>query len=139
MTKALIAEDEAPLARDLAARLNKTWPELQIVAIAGNGLDAMERIEELKPDIVFLDINMPGMTGLQVAGQLDSLGLPAKPHVVFVTAYSEHAVEAFEREAVDYLLKPVQEERLTQAVARLKARLTKHEPAPNLEHLLSGL
>ena len=138
-TTALIAEDEAPLARDLAARLTKAWHDLQIVATVSNGLDALEKIEALQPNVVFLDINMPGVTGLQVARQLDSLGLKEKPHVVFVTAYSEHAVEAFEREAVDYLLKPVQEERLTQAIARLKARLTKHEPAANLEHVLSGL
>jgi DNA-binding LytR/AlgR family response regulator len=131
---ALIAEDEAPLARDLAVRLSAAWPELQIVATASNGLDALERIEELRPDIVFLDINMPGLTGLQVAQQLDP-----KPHIVFVTAYSEHAVEAFEREAVDYLLKPVQDERLQQTVARLKSRVKKQEPAQDLESLLSGL
>jgi DNA-binding LytR/AlgR family response regulator len=131
---ALIAEDEAPLARDLAARLSKAWPELEIVATANNGLEALEQIEALRPDIAFLDINMPGLTGLQVAQQLDP-----KPHIVFVTAYSEHAVEAFEREAVDYLLKPVQDERLQQAIERLKVRVTKQEPAQNLESLLSGL
>jgi DNA-binding LytR/AlgR family response regulator len=131
---ALIAEDEAPLARDLAARLSKAWPELEIVATASNGLEALEQIEALRPDIAFLDINMPGLTGLQVAQQLDP-----KPHIVFVTAYSEHAVEAFEREAVDYLLKPVQDERLQQAIERLKVRVAKQEPAQNLESLLSGL
>jgi DNA-binding LytR/AlgR family response regulator len=131
---ALIAEDEAPLARDLAARLSKAWPELEIVATANNGLEALEQIEALRPDIAFLDINMPGLTGLQVAQQLDP-----KPHIVFVTAYSEHAVEAFEREAVDYLLKPVQDERLQQAIERLKVRVAKQEPAQNLESLLSGL
>src|SRR5215831_11466175 len=130
---ALIAEDEAPLARDLAARLQSAWPELEIVATANNGPDALERARELRPDIVFLDINMPGLTGLQVAQQLDP-----KPHIVFVTAYSEHAIEAFEREAVDYILKPVQDERLRQTVARLKQRVGKQEPA-NLEKLLSGL
>ncbi|HYM35584.1 MAG TPA: LytTR family DNA-binding domain-containing protein [Steroidobacteraceae bacterium] len=131
---AIIAEDEAPLARDLQMRLTKAWPELEIVAIANNGLDALDRIEELRPTIAFLDINMPGLTGLQVAQQLEH-----KPHIVFVTAYSEHAVEAFEREAVDYLLKPVQDERLQQAVERLKSRVGKQEPAANLESLLSGL
>jgi DNA-binding LytR/AlgR family response regulator len=106
---ALIAEDEAPIARDLAHRLSKAWPELQIVATANNGLEALEKIEELKPAIAFLDINMPGLTGLQVARQLEH-----RPHIVFVTAYSEHAVEAFEHEAIDYLLKPVQDDRLHQ-------------------------
>src|SRR5215831_6859088 len=131
---ALIAEDEAPLARDLAARLQSAWPELEIVATANNGPDALERARELRPDIVFLDINMPGLSGLQVAQQLDP-----KPHIVFVTAYSEHAIEAFEREAVDYLLKPVQDERLRQTVTRLKNRIGNQEPAANLETLLSGL
>jgi DNA-binding LytR/AlgR family response regulator len=130
---ALIAEDEAPLARDLSTRLQVAWPELEIVAIASNGIDALDRARELQPDIVFLDINMPGLTGLQVAQQLDP-----KPHIVFVTAYSEHAIEAFEREAVDYILKPIQDERLGQTVARLKQRVGKQEPA-NLEKLLSGL
>jgi len=131
---ALIAEDEAPLARDLAARLTAAWPELQILATATNGVEALERINELRPDIVFLDINMPGMTGLQVAQQLER-----RPHIVFVTAYGEHAIEAFEREAVDYLLKPVQDERLRQTIERLKQRLSAKEPAADLESVLSGL
>jgi DNA-binding LytR/AlgR family response regulator len=129
---ALIAEDEAPLARDLAARLAKHWPELKLVATASNGLEAIEQIEALRPDIVFLDINMPGLSGLQVARQLEH-----KPHLVFVTAYSEHAVEAFEREAVDYLLKPVQDDRLLQAIERLKSRLD--TPAADLQGMLGSL
>jgi DNA-binding LytR/AlgR family response regulator len=133
-TTVMIAEDEAPLARDLSTRLSAAWPELEIVAIANNGLDALDRINELRPDIAFLDINMPGLTGLQVAQQLEH-----KPHIVFVTAYSEHAIEAFEREAVDYLLKPVQDTRLKQTIDRLKTRLSEKEPAANLEALLSGL
>jgi len=131
---AVIAEDEAPLARDLTSRLQKAWPQLELLATAANGVDALDKIETLKPDVVFLDINMPGMTGLQVARQLTH-----KPHIVFITAYSEHAVEAFEREAVDYLLKPVQDERLQQALARVQARMSTSEPARNLEQLLSGL
>ena len=83
---------EAPIARDLALRLGKLWPELEILATVNNGLEAVEQIDELRPDIAFLDINMPGLTGLQVARQLQ-----ASPYIVFVTAYSEHAVEAFER------------------------------------------
>jgi DNA-binding LytR/AlgR family response regulator len=130
----VIAEDEAPLARDLAARLQAAWPDVEVVAIASNGLDALERIETLQPAVVFLDINMPGLSGLQVAQQLSY-----KPHIVFATAYSEHAVEAFEREAVDYILKPVQDERLQQTVERLKARLAEKTPAANIESVLSGL
>jgi len=91
-------------------------------------------VAEFKPDTVFLDINMPGLTGLQVAQQLNP-----KPHIVFVTAYSEHAIEAFEREAVDYLLKPVQDDRLKQTIDRLQSRLGAKEPAANLESLLRGL
>jgi DNA-binding LytR/AlgR family response regulator len=132
--RAIFAEDEAPLARDLEARLKRIWPELEVIAIAENGVQAVELIERHKPDVVFLDIKMPGMTGLEVAQRIQH-----HPHVVFVTAYSEHAVEAFEREAVDYLLKPVQDDRLLQTVERLKARLVAKTPAPNLEHLLGGL
>jgi DNA-binding LytR/AlgR family response regulator len=132
--RAVIAEDEAPLARDLAARLNRIWPELTVVAIAENGVQAVEFIDQHKPDVVFLDIKMPGMTGLEVAQRIQH-----RPHIVFATAYSEHAVEAFEREAVDYLLKPVQDERLQQTVGRLQARLKSNTPAPNLDHLLDGL
>ncbi|MBC7983501.1 MAG: response regulator transcription factor [Candidatus Obscuribacterales bacterium] len=132
--RAIIAEDEAPLARDLAARLQQIWPELELVAIAENGVRALELISQHRPDVVFLDIKMPGMTGLEVAQQL-----PYRPHIIFVTAYSEHAIEAFEREAVDYLLKPAQDERLKQTVARLQTRLSAKTPAPSIENLLSGL
>jgi DNA-binding LytR/AlgR family response regulator len=131
---AIIAEDEAPLARDLAMRLGDIWPELEIISTASNGAEALEQIDELQPDVAFLDINMPGLTGLQVAERLRH-----KPHIVFVTAYSEHAIEAFERQAVDYLLKPVQDERLKQTVERLKNRLTAKEPAPNLDSVLETL
>jgi len=132
--RAVIAEDEAPLARDLAARLKRMWPELEIVAIAENGVQAVELIEQHKPNVAFLDIKMPGMTGLEVVQRLTH-----KPHIVFATAYSEHAVEAFEREAADYLLKPVQDERLRQTVERLQSRLQTNTPAPNLQHLLDEL
>lgn len=132
--RAIIAEDEAPLARDLSARLNRIWPELHIVAIAENGIQAVELIDQHRPDIAFLDIKMPGMTGLEVAQRIQH-----RPHIVFATAYSEHAVEAFEREAADYLLKPVQDDRLKQTVERLQARLKSNAPAPNLDHLLDGL
>jgi DNA-binding LytR/AlgR family response regulator len=132
--RAVIAEDEALLARDLSQRLQAGWPELDIVAIASNGPDALDKISELRPEVVFLDIQMPGMTGLEVAQRL-----PYRPHIVFVTAYSEHAVAAFERDAVDYLLKPAQDERLQQTIERLKERVAKKAPAADLEAMLSGL
>jgi DNA-binding LytR/AlgR family response regulator len=100
----------------LAQRLAGLWPELEILATAGNGLEALERIQALRPDIAFLDIRMPGLSGLEVAAQL---GVPCR--LVFVTAYDQFAVEAFEREAVDYLLKPVTDERLARTVARLQS------------------
>jgi len=134
IVRAVIAEDEAPLARDLAARLKRIWPELEIVAIAENGVQAIDLIEQHKPEIAFLDIKMPGATGLEVAQRISH-----KPHIVFATAYSEHAVEAFEREAADYLLKPVQDERLRQTMERLQSRLKANAPAPNLDNLLDGL
>jgi DNA-binding LytR/AlgR family response regulator len=132
--KAIVAEDEALLARDLSQRLQAAWPELDIVAVAVNGPDALEKISTLRPEVVFLDIQMPGMTGLEVAQRL-----PYRPHIVFVTAYSEHAVAAFERDAVDYLLKPAQDDRLMQTIERLKERVTKKAPAADLEAMLSGL
>lgn len=131
---AVIAEDETLLANDLSQRLTAAWPELDILTIARNGPEALAKIDELKPDVVFLDIQMPGMTGLEVAQRLTH-----RPHIVFVTAYSEHALEAFEREAVDYLLKPAQDDRLMQTIERLKKRLDTKTPAPNLESLLGGL
>ena len=113
---ALLADDEPHLVAHLAQHLGQLWPELAIVATAGNGLEALERIQELRPDIAFLDIRMPGLSGLEVAAQLT---VPCR--LVFVTAYDQFAVEAFEREAVDYLLKPVTDERLARTVARLRS------------------
>ena len=101
MTTVLIADDEPHLVRALQAQLAQ-WPELTIVAVARNGLEAAQRIAELKPDIAFLDIQMPGLTGLEVAQ-----GIEGHTRVVFVTAFDEYAVEAFDQEAVDYVLKPV--------------------------------
>jgi DNA-binding LytR/AlgR family response regulator len=131
---AVIAEDEALLANDLSQRLTAAWPELEILTIAKNGVEALAKIDELKPQVAFLDIQMPGMTGLEVAQRLTH-----RPHIVFVTAYSEHALEAFEREAVDYLLKPAQDDRLSQTIERLQKRLEAQTPAPNLESLLGSL
>ena len=115
MTTALICDDEPLMRANLRDHLQALWPELQIVAEAADGPDALHRIESLKPDVAFLDIQMPGMTGLQV-GQL--VGPATK--VVFVTAFDRHALEAFEAHAVDYLLKPVDVARLAKLVARLR-------------------
>ena len=118
MPTALIAEDEPMLAAQLRARLAEAWPELGIVGQAANGDEALLMARTHRPDIAFLDIRMPGANGLDVARALCGTA-----HVVFVTAYDEYAVAAFEEGAVDYLLKPVTADRLAKVVARLKARL----------------
>ena len=115
--RAIIADDEPNLARYLRERLAALWPELEIAGVAGNGPEAKALIAAEEPDIAFLDIRMPGISGLDVARDLEGV------HVVFVTAFDQYAVEAFERAAVDYLLKPVTDERLAATVERLKERL----------------
>lgn len=131
--RALIAEDEAHVAVDLRARLAALWPELEIVGVARNGTEALERLEADKPDVAFLDIKMPGMSGLDVVRQLKHPCL-----IVFVTAYDQFAVEAFERAAVDYLVKPVADERLKRTVARLREAVKK-SVAPDLSALVASL
>ena len=118
MTTALIAEDEPLMRERLLAALKEVWPELVISGIAKNGVEAIELWNTHRPDIAFLDIRMPGKTGLEVAAEIGDAG-----HVVFITAYDEYAVRAFENGAVDYLMKPVEVDRLDAAVARLKKRL----------------
>ncbi|MFO1270067.1 MAG: LytTR family DNA-binding domain-containing protein [Rubrivivax sp.] len=122
---AVIAEDEPVLARTLARLLERTWPELQIVGVAEDGLSATELALAETPDVVFLDIKMPGRSGIEVAAAVadDWPDGRAEPLFVFVTAHDEFALSAFERAAVDYLLKPATAERLQQTVTRLKARL----------------
>ena len=115
--KALIADDEQHLADDLQRRLQRLWPELQIIAVLHDGIAAATALSEIKPDIAFLDIRMPGLSGLDAARSASS-----DCRVVFVTAYDDHAVQAFEQAAVDYLLKPVSDERLAQCVTRLQQR-----------------
>lgn len=125
MTTALIAEDEPILAATLAAALQRQWPGLSIVATCANGIEALQQAQALQPQVLFLDIKMPGKSGLEVAEELAD-AWPASqpfPQVVFVTAYDEFAVQAFEREAADYVLKPVSDERLARTVARLQQRL----------------
>ncbi|HEV7576353.1 MAG TPA: LytTR family DNA-binding domain-containing protein [Caldimonas sp.] len=115
---ALLADDEPHLAAYLRELLAKAWPALAIVAVARNGVEAAERIAALEPDLAFLDIKMPGLTGLEVAQ-----GIEGQTRVVFVTAYDEFAVAAFEQQALDYVLKPVKAERLARTVERLQREL----------------
>ncbi len=120
--KAIVADDEPLLAAGLKSALAEAWPELEVAAVLANGLEAVEAAERLHPDIAFLDIRMPGLSGLEAAAEIAERLGEAAPAIVFVTAYDEHATRAFELAAADYLLKPVARERLAMAVARLKAR-----------------
>jgi DNA-binding LytR/AlgR family response regulator len=129
---ALIAEDEPLLATALSRLLAQVWPELEIVARCQDGVDATERALELAPDVMFLDIRMPGKTGLEVAEAVADEWPEhrAEPLFVFVTAHDEFAVSAFERAAVDYLLKPATAERLQKTVERLRQRLADRAAEP---------
>ena len=136
-TRAVIAEDEPLLAEALKGMLGRAWPELAVVAVAANGPAALEAIEREKPEVAFLDIRMPGLTGLEVAEEIaDRMGERA-PAVVFVTAYDEFALRAFDLAAADYLLKPVTEERLTRCIERLKQR-PKEDLVVQLRKILQG-
>jgi DNA-binding LytR/AlgR family response regulator len=115
--RALVAEDELPQRRRLCELLGELWPELDIIAECGDGLAALEALTEQRPEVAFLDIRMPGLTGLEVARAAEDT------HVVFTTAYESHALDAFDHAAVDYLLKPIRRERLGQSIVRLKQRL----------------
>jgi DNA-binding LytR/AlgR family response regulator len=131
---ALIADDE-PLLRDaLRRQLAGAWPELQIVAEARNGREAVRLFEERHPDICFLDVHMPGLSGVDAANHIGR-----RAHLVFVTAYDHYAVQAFAQGALDYLLKPVEQARLAETVSRLKERLQSSRPAINTEQLLQQL
>jgi DNA-binding LytR/AlgR family response regulator len=149
MTRALIADDEPQLAHYLRDQLLALWPELQIIHLARNGIDAAARIAELEPDLAFLDIQMPGLSGLEVAQ-----GIEGHTRVVFVTAFDEFALQAFEHAALDYVLKPVSTDRLVRTVARLRTapampqigpamaqalhQLTAAPPRPRLRYLLAS-
>ncbi|MFT7776345.1 LytR/AlgR family response regulator transcription factor [Roseateles sp.] len=135
---ALIADDEEAPREQLRAALARLWPELDIVATSANGVEAWDDCLAHEPAIAFLDIRMPGLTGLEVALRLSALATP--PLIVFVTAFDDHALSAFDAGAVDYVLKPVDDERLAQALARLRPRLA--QPAPDtsaLQQLLASL
>ncbi len=113
--RALVADDELPARRKMARLLEK-FEQVELLEMAENGIEALEKIQELKPDVVFLDIEMPGMNGLEVVENLDMKKMPA---IVFATAYNEHAIRAFELNACDYLLKPFNEERLEATLEKL--------------------
>ena len=115
---AIIAEDEPILRQELREELSTLWPELEVCAEAADGTEALHAIQETSPDIAFLDVEMPGMTGVEVAQAVNG-----RCHVVFVTAYDKYAVAAFEQQAADYILKPYSRERLAASVSRLRERL----------------
>lgn len=131
---ALIADDEPLLREILEARLASAWPELQVVAQARNGRQAIELFEQHQPAICFLDVHMPGLSGVEVARHVGK-----RAHLVFVTAFDQYALEAFEQGALDYLVKPVTAARLAETVERLKARLQQAQPAVHSELLLTQL
>jgi DNA-binding LytR/AlgR family response regulator len=131
---ALIADDEPLLREALRRHLRDVWPELDILAEARNGREAMRLFEEHHPDICFLDVHMPGLSGVEAAKQIGR-----RAHLVFVTAYDHYAVEAFARGALDYLLKPVEPERLIETVARLQERLATSRPAIHTDQLIEQL
>src|SRR5206468_10181187 len=123
---AVIADDERLMREQMRARLAEVWPELQIVAEAKNGLEAVQAVQQHGPDIVFLDIRMPGLTGVVAARQIAQLELDDDallPEIVFVTAYDQYAIEAFEQGVADYVLKPAERERLALTVERIRKRL----------------
>jgi DNA-binding LytR/AlgR family response regulator len=128
--RAIIADDERLMREQLRARISEAWPELEIVAEARNGEEAVALVSQHRPDLAFLDIRMPGLTGIDAAKAIGS-----QCHVVFITAYDEYAVEAFEHGAVDYVLKPAERERLATTVQRLRSKLA--HPAPDLSAMLA--
>lgn len=137
MPTAIIADDERLMRDQLRMRLSEVWPELEILGEAKNGEEAVELVDQLKPDLTFLDIRMPGKTGMEAARDIGG-----GSNIVFVTAYDQYAVEAFERGAIDYVLKPPEPERLTVTVERLKERLATPKAAsaaPDVSAILSQL
>jgi DNA-binding LytR/AlgR family response regulator len=152
--RAVLADDERLMREQLRARLAEVWPELQIVAEAKNGLEAVALVDEHRPDIVFLDIRMPGLSGVDAARQIAQLPPRAGdddvllPEIVFITAYDQYAVEAFEQGVADYVLKPAERERLQLTVQRIRKRLAARHgeavdaptaaPLQQLLHALAG-
>lgn len=133
--KAVIADDEKQLRSYLRTLLAEIWPDLLLCGEAANGVEVLDIVESQQPEVVFLDIRMPGLSGMDVAKRL-----AGRCHIVFVTAYDRFAVEAFELAAVDYLLKPVSKDRLKETVGRLQGRLGKKEiPSPKLSEVIERL
>ena len=152
--RGVIADDERLMRDQLKARLTEVWPELQIVGEAKNGLEAVELVAQHHPDVVFLDIRMPGLSGVDAARRIAQLPAPdgdddsddewSLPEIVFITAYDQYAIEAFEQGVADYVLKPAERERLAVTVSRIKQRLAlrgtdDEPPAPHLQQLLHKL
>ena len=135
MPTAIVAEDEPILRAQLEGKLRKLWPELEIIASVEDGAAALEALEDRAPDFMFLDIQMPEMTGVEVARHV-----AGRSHVVFVTAYDQYAIQAFETGAVDYILKPASDERLATTIERLKAKLAAPvRPPADLSAVLARL
>ena len=132
--RAIIAEDEIPSRDLLKEQLLSMWPDLDIVGEAENGIEAKQMIEELRPDCAFLDIKMPGLSGMEVAKETAGIC-----RIVFITAYDQYAVDAFENEAVDYILKPAKQERLQKTVNRIKAQINAKSPIENVSETLERL
>ena len=150
--RGVIADDERLMRDQLKARLSEVWPELQIVGEAKNGLEAVDLVSQHRPDVVFLDIRMPGLSGVDAARRIAQLPAPDDdgdgegplPEIVFITAYDQYAIEAFEQGVADYVLKPAERERLGVTVSRIKERLAlrgtdDEPPAPHLQQLLHKL
>jgi DNA-binding LytR/AlgR family response regulator len=131
--RGVLADDERLLREQLQSRLMEVWPELEIVAVARNGMEAVEKVEEHRPDVVFLDIRMPGVTGIEAAARIAQMPIADDewlPEIVFITAYDQYAVEAFEQGACDYVLKPAERDRLLRTVQRVRRRLAARAGAP---------
>lgn len=131
---ALIADDEPLLRKALARLLAQAWPKLHVVAQARNGREAVEQFEARQPDVCFLDVQMPGMSGVEAARHIGR-----RAHIVFVTAFDQYAVQAFEHGVLDYLVKPVEPARLAETVTRLRERLLAAQPALDAEALIEQL
>jgi DNA-binding LytR/AlgR family response regulator len=139
--RAVLADDERLMRDQLRARLAEVWPELQIVAEAKNGLEAVELVAQHRPEIVFLDIRMPGLTGVEAARQIAQMEVGPDewlPEIVFITAYDQYAIEAFEQGVADYVLKPAERDRLAVTVGRLKKRLAARAGADGAEGADAG-
>jgi DNA-binding LytR/AlgR family response regulator len=141
MIRCVIADDERLMREQLRARLGEVWPELEIVAEARNGAEAVALVAEHRPELVFLDIRMPGLTGVEAARQIAQMDVGDDewlPEIVFITAYDQYAVEAFEQGVADYVLKPAERERLAVTVERIKKRLAHRQAGQQLLHDLAA-